>query len=53
MRFSTGTALALTSIASAMTLPPMTKRQAMDIDPVVLQYALTVSILSVSSSGIH
>jgi hypothetical protein len=53
MRFSTGTALALASIASALTLPPMTKRQAMDIDPVILQYALTVSILPVTFASIH
>jgi hypothetical protein len=45
MRFSTGTALALTSIASAMVLPPLTKRQAMDIDPAILQYALTLEHL--------
>lgn len=53
MRFSTGTVLALTSIASAIALPPMTKRQAMDIDPVILQYALTVSIIPMNLSNIH
>lgn len=45
MRFSTATALAMASIASAIALPPMTKRQAMDIDPVILQYALTLEHL--------
>ncbi|TVY48613.1 Protein rds1 [Lachnellula occidentalis] len=47
MRFSTISSLALTSImgVSALALPPMTKRQAMDIDPVILQYALTLEHL--------
>ncbi|TVY13971.1 Protein rds1 [Lachnellula arida] len=47
MRFSTISCMALTSImgVSALALPPMTKRQAMDIDPVILQYALTLEHL--------
>jgi hypothetical protein len=43
MRFSTITALALTSVLGASAMPTMTKRQAMDIDPIILQFALTVS----------
>lgn len=43
MRFSTTAVLALTSIIGASALPAMTKRQAMDIDPAILQFALTVS----------
>jgi hypothetical protein len=45
MRFSTTTALALTSIMSVSALPAMTKRQATDIDADILQYALTVGDL--------
>jgi hypothetical protein len=43
MRFSTIAALVLTSIFGASALPAMTQRQAMDIDPDILQFALTVS----------
>ncbi|KAG0648997.1 hypothetical protein D0Z07_5000 [Hyphodiscus hymeniophilus] len=45
MRFSITAALALASSVSALALPAMTKRQAADIDPVILQYALTLEHL--------
>jgi hypothetical protein len=47
MRFSTISAVALATVASAR--PSIVKKQAaMDIDPVILQYAVTVSSTSLS-----
>jgi len=43
MHFSTAAALALTSVIGSSALPLTSRQESADIDPVILQYALTVS----------